>query len=302
MGLLVGDALGVPYEFHTPHEIPPADRIEFMPPSGFPAAHRGVPPGTWSDDGAQALCLLASLLEHGTLKLEDFARKIVLWYQEGLFTPYRKVFDCGFQTSYAIKSLLRGAQPESSGPNSEEDNGNGSLMRVLPLALWHTGSDEELVSFAHRQSAVTHGHARSMVCCAFYCRWARELLCGADEGWTEAARKLHGIYKDQTDLIGELTFVLGLEHREQARGSGYVLDTLWSARRVLRESSYEEVARAAVRLGNDTDTTACVAGGLAGVRNGVSGIPKRWLMAVRGETVYRPLLTALLKEFDRTGR
>ncbi|HLT38469.1 MAG TPA: ADP-ribosylglycohydrolase family protein, partial [Enhygromyxa sp.] len=76
LGLLIGDALGVPYEFHGPEQIPAREHIELEPPVGFRRAHPGVPPGTWSDDGAQALCLLASLLDRGRLELADFGERL----------------------------------------------------------------------------------------------------------------------------------------------------------------------------------------------------------------------------------
>ena len=76
VGLLVGDALGVPYEFRSPEALPPFDEIEYTPPQGFQRAHHGTPPGTWSDDGAQALCLLASLLHKGELDPEDLGAQV----------------------------------------------------------------------------------------------------------------------------------------------------------------------------------------------------------------------------------
>jgi ADP-ribosylglycohydrolase len=60
VGLLVGDAVGVLYEFHSPEQIPPRDQIEMTTPVGFRRSHAGVPVGTWSDDGSQTLCLLAT--------------------------------------------------------------------------------------------------------------------------------------------------------------------------------------------------------------------------------------------------
>jgi len=83
-GLLVGDALGVPYEFHSPEAIPPAHEIEFDPPCGFRRAQSGVPPATWSDDGAQAICLLDSLLARGGIDPDDDARRLVDWYEKGI--------------------------------------------------------------------------------------------------------------------------------------------------------------------------------------------------------------------------
>src|SRR5690348_13777664 len=136
LGLLVGDALGVPYEFHEPSEIPSLAEIEFGPPAGFRRAHARVPPGTWSADGAQALILLNSLLDQGRLDLDDFGRCLVDWYDDGFLAVDGNVFDVGIQTAQAIRRLRDGAPAAEAGRTDEQANGNGSLMRVLPLALW----------------------------------------------------------------------------------------------------------------------------------------------------------------------
>ncbi len=294
MGLLVGDALGVPYEFSAPSRVPPISEIEFVPPSSFGRPAHAVPPGTWSDDGAQSLCLLASILERNQLDLADFAAKLLAWFHRGAYTPDHLIFDCGIQTSSALRALVDGEPPETAGPSDEEQNGNGSLMRVLPLALWHTGTDDELYADARRQSLVTHGHLRSQLCCAMYCLWARELLRGAGDGWEIASEKFLRCSESDVQAAQEAEFILEPAHKCSAAGSGYVLNTLWSARIVLQHNSYENVVRAAIALGNDTDTTACVAGGLAGIRDGFPAIPERWRDRLRGRDVYQPLLERLL--------
>lgn len=204
IGLLVGDALGVPYEFHDERDIPAAGLIEFEPPRGFLRSHGSVLPGTWSDDGAQALCLLASLLDCERLDVDDFADRLVRWYDEGYLAVGGAVFDIGITTGYAIRALKRGVPAIMAGPNDVHDNGNGSLMRVLPLALWHQGDDEQLVIDAHMQSMVTHGHARAQVCCALYCLWARRQLAGSREPWLEAVHAIKNIYAEDSEHFQEL--------------------------------------------------------------------------------------------------
>ena len=168
-GVLIGDAFGVPYEFHPPEQLPPRDALDFEPPPGFARAHASVMAGTWSDDGAQALCLLASLLEHDRLDVPDLAERMVRWYQQGYLAVDADVFDIGIATRTALAAIARGVDPLAAARCDEMSNGNGALMRVLPLALWHRGSDAELVSDAHLQTRITHGHPRSAVCSALYC-------------------------------------------------------------------------------------------------------------------------------------
>jgi ADP-ribosylglycohydrolase len=294
-GLLIGDALGVPYEFHPASAIPPRQLIDMTPPANFRRAHATVKPGTWSDDGAQALCLLDSLLEKNGLDLTNLATKFIAWADEGYLAVDGRVFDIGSQTSYAFESLKSGISPERAGRSGERDNGNGSLMRVLPLALWHQGNDEELVNMAHIQSVVTHGHPHSQVCCAFYVLVAKRLLdgLGMAEAWQSAEEGLAKIY-GRAPHASALAYVLSLKTSPPG-GSGHVVDSLWSARNACQQSTYAGVVKAAISLGNDTDTTACIAGGLAGIHFGFDAIPLRWLDILRGRDLVKPLEKQLLK-------
>ncbi|HEY9838890.1 MAG TPA: ADP-ribosylglycohydrolase family protein [Candidatus Obscuribacterales bacterium] len=293
-GLLVGDALGVPYEFHEPEAIPGPEQIEFVPPAGFKRAHTGTAPGTWSDDGAHALCLLASLLEKGRLDPEDLMTRLSQWYETGYLAVDGKVFDVGIQTTRALQAFRKGTPALEAGPCGSGDNGNGSLMRVLPLALWHQGSDAELVAAARLQSRVTHGHLRAQLCCALYCLWARHILANAPDPWAAAVTTLRELCPEGSPEQAELEFYLRPDEDLPGKGTGYVVDCLRSARQVLRLGDYETVVKSAIRLGHDTDTTACVTGGLAGLRDGIEGIPARWRQALRGQELFQPLLEALL--------
>jgi ADP-ribosylglycohydrolase len=204
IGLLVGDALGVPYEFSEPSALPPLVEIEFTPPTGFPRAHAGTPPGTLSDDGAQALCLLDSLGACGRFDAEDFGRRLVNWYDEGYLAVDGRVFDIGIQTGRALARLRAGIPALEAGSTAENALGNGSLMRALPLALWHRGADVELVTDACAQSKVTHGHPRAQVCCALYCLWARRTLEEAPEPWMAAVSGLRAVFPEDTGERKEL--------------------------------------------------------------------------------------------------
>lgn len=302
--MLVGDALGVPYEFHDPSNLPPAEQIEMTPPAGFRRAHHGTPPGTWSDDGAQALCLAASLLERGELDVDDLGRRFVGWYHQGYMAVDGRVFDIGNATSAALIRIEQGWPAASAGGTEERDNGNGALMRALPLALWHAGepgsSDGDLAGDAHAQARVTHGHHRSQVCCALYCLWARRLLDGAalEAAWADAgdtlARLYRGRWRAEPDYLEELEQRVLPDY--PPRGTGYVLDALHSARAALGQGGgYEGAVKAAIGYGYDTDTTACIAGGLAGLLHGEAGIPPRWLHALRGWDLLEPVLHALVE-------
>jgi ADP-ribosyl-[dinitrogen reductase] hydrolase len=296
IGLLVGDALGVPYEFNPPENLPALDEIEFEPPTYFHRSHAGVLPGTWSDDGAQALCLLESLLECGKFDAENFAQKLVAWFRED-YLAVDQMFDVGIQTQRAVLNLRKGVAPLEAGLSEEKHNGNGSLMRVLPLALWHRGTDAELVADAFAQSSVTHGHLRSKLCCALYCLWARGILNDEKEAWGSAVGSLDRIFPEKTPEYAELHDKV-LPAPKNIRGSGYVADSLQAARWLNDEKfNFEDVVKYAVGLGDDTDTTACIAGGIAGIKFGVNDIPARWREKLRGAELYKPLLEKLLERF-----
>lgn len=295
IGLLVGDALGVPYEFNRAERIPPAQLIEYTPPPDFLRSHASVPPGTWSDDGAQALCLLASLLHCDALDLEDFGRRLIDWYEFGYLAVDGDVFDIGVTTGTALRRLRAGTAAADAGDRGDRANGNGSLMRVLPLALWHRGSDAQLVADAERQSLVTHGHRRAQVCCALYCLIARRLLAGADAPWPQAVATLRELYAHDAAAQEELEFSIRPDEPLQGNGSGYVVDCLRSSVICLQQPDYESAVRAAIRLGQDTDTTACVTGGLVGIRDGIGGIPQRWRDGLRSRELVQPLLAELLR-------
>jgi ADP-ribosyl-[dinitrogen reductase] hydrolase len=179
-------------------------------------------------------------------------------------------------------------------------------MRVLPLALWHLGSDDELVRDAMQSSLVTHGHARSQLCCALYCLWVRRILEEVETPWHDALASLRSLVANDGAVATELEHGVRPEAAPDRAGSGYVVDTLRTVHALADRDSYERVVRGAIALGFDTDTTAAVAGGLAGVREGFQAIPARWRSSLRGRELLAPLLDRLLahraREVAQTAR
>ncbi len=282
-GHLIGDAIGVPYEFMPAAAI---QRVEW--------GHRGThsqPPGTWSDDGALMLALLDSLLSSG-FDVEDQARRALMWLDENAYAP-GPVFDIGNTTRTALERLKDGVPAAEAGLAGEADNGNGSLMRILPVALVDRGRRlETMVDHAIRASALTHRHPRAQLVCAVYCVVARSLLLSEprEDTCSRALASVRGLLSGPHR--GELPTIEGFT---TPTGSGYVLDTFWSAWHAFAASgSFAETIERAIRFGSDTDTTAAVAGGLAGIYWGRSGIPPAWLSALRGREIVEPLVARLL--------
>ena len=266
-GVLVGDAFGLPHQFKIAANIP--EHLFMEMPKEYRKAFPKIAYGTWSDDGALTLALTDSLTKSNGLNIDHFAGNVRNWFDKGAFTVDGASYDVGNTTMEAVLRLTRGHPPETSGLDQENANGNGSLMRTLPLALWHKGTDRELYHDACSQSAVTHRHDISKAACGVYCVAARCML----NGQTPASAFVDGL---------RLAHVPLPIPREPA-GSGYVLDSLAFAIKAARGGqSYEDVVLEAVRLGADTDTTAAIAGGLIGVRDGQTGIPDKWLSRLRG--------------------
>lgn len=306
-GLLVGDALGVPYEFYEANELPVYEKIEMTPPAGFQKTYPRIAAGTWSDDGAQALCLMDSLLKNGKFSLKAYSDALLAWYEEGFWAVGGVVFDVGIQTADALNAYKRGIPATDCGLMNPEGKGNGALMRVLPLALWHFVQEDtdlekrsrELVRDAHSQCQITHGHLCNQVCCALYCLAAQGLLEGkeAREAIQEGVCALRSIYREQPEYERELEWSVRPDIPWEGRGTGYVVDCLRSAFMILEQASdYEDAIKRAVLLGNDTDTTACVTGGLAGIRYGLRKIPERWLNALKEREKVENLLAQLEKD------
>ncbi len=293
-GHLVGDALGVPYEFRSATEI---TTVEWRG-----GGLHGQPPGTWSDDGALMLALLDSLLSTG-FDPDDQGRRAVAWRRRGAYAAGGHVFDHGGTTNAAIESLEQGVPAVDAGPSGERDCGNGSLMRILPLALVERAvPDERLVELAHLASRVTHGHPRCQVACALYSLIVRRLLAGdvgREGALGEARAVLRSAYRARAS-DDHLTALDELEAWTRRAGRGFVLDSLWSAWDAFAGAAdYADAVTRAVRYGHDTDTTAAIAGGLAGAWFGIEAIPADWRSGLRDPEVPGPLVGRLLAT-DRT--
>lgn len=282
-GLLVGDAVGVPYEFKKPEELPDLrHHISLPAPDGYARTYPQVPNGWWSDDGAQALALLQTIRNGFSAK--TFADELLAWLNDGRYMPQPgPPFDCGIATRQALQRYANTKNASTCGLDDERSNGNGSLMRCLPVAVAGPEDDFAAVEMAHQQSTVTHAHPRSQVCCAFYTLWARQVMRGSPNPVEDAHTALLAMYT--TPHLRQFLHELVVEVRPldplTRPPAGYVVDSLRAAIQANRETDYARVIRHAIALGYDTDTNAAIAGGIAGLRFGAEEIPAPWFDLVR---------------------
>jgi len=283
-GIAIGDALGVPVEFKSRETISLNPVTDMM---GFGTYN--LPPGTFSDDSSLAFCLAEALTHE--FDLQRIGTNFVSWLNDNFWTPRGTVFDVGIATSQAIRRLQRGCDPELAGGTDVSDNGNGSLMRILPLLVYI--KDKPLADryLTTRQvSSITHGHIRSLIACFYYLEFARLILLGNDKFQAyrilqkEIPEYLHTLSINPEELKlfdrlinGNIYDVPG----KDIYSSGYVLHTLeasiWC---FLTTDNYKTATLKAVNLGEDTDTTGAVTGGLAGILYGFDTIPKSWLKQI----------------------
>ena len=283
IGVVVGDALGLPVEFQA------RDRFHITEMTGYGTFD--MPPGTWSDDSSLTLALVESLIRKGKVDTDDIMRNFSLWFTNGYYTPYEKAFDVGRTTYESIKRYLDGVAPEQCGGAEPWNNGNGSLMRILPLAF--VDCDDTTVD---RVGSLTHAHEISKIACRIYTKIARHLLQGGD------LREMLQNIPIEREEFNRLP-VIEQFPRQRIESGGYVLDTLESALWcLLHSNSYRECVLLAVNLGNDTDTTGAVAGGLAGIMYGTGGdkgIPKEWINQIAKKEWIGELCTRFAERFEK---
>lgn len=283
MGVCVGDALGVPVEFTSRAD---RTRAPVRQMQGYGTWNQ--PPGTWSDDSSLTFCLAESLCQG--FDLENIGQRFCRWYAHSEWTAHGAMFDIGNTTYAAIQRLQQGVSPLQSGETGANSNGNGSLMRILPLAYCHSQIDwPTLLQRVHQVSAITHAHLRSQMACGLYISIAICLLQGADrhEAYQQGLQQVAAHYQrppyrqELPELERVLNGAIATLPVEAIQSGGYVVHTLEAALWcLLNSNSYADAVLQAVNLGDDTDTTAAVTGGLAGIHYGVEQIPAVWIEAI----------------------
>lgn len=293
LGHAVGDALGVPVEFMSREELAAEPVTQMIGWGTYP-----LPRGCWSDDTSMALATLDSL-GAGIIDYNDIMDRFAAWCVNDEYTPTGEMFDIGGTCLDAIMRYLKDDNicATDCGGSDELSNGNGALMRIHPAALMlcemeDRGAATEII---HKISALTHAHDRSKIACGIYAFILRELICGGHKDGRAAVRRGLSLsreyyadspeFRHYSDRLCQRIAAESADEmlsREEIKSSGYVVDTLEAAVWcLLTTSSYAECVLMAVNLGEDTDTVAAIAGGLAGAMYGLDAIPGEWLEGLK---------------------
>lgn len=301
-GIATGDALGVPVEFQSRESLVQNPVVDMV---GFGTHNQ--PPGTWSDDSSLSFCLAESLAVDGDLNA--IAQNFVKWKYDNFWAAGNEVFDIGIITAESIEKLYNGMDPSRSGSTEEFSNGNGSLMRIAPLVFFLLDKPmHKRFEITRQISSITHAHIRSIIACFYYLEFARQLLKRKDK--FEVCRHLKNkvgtflnsmlIETNEIDIYNRLLQEDIYKRTEkEIASSGYVVHTLeasiWC---LLTTDNYKNAVLKAVNLGEDTDTTSAVTGGLAGLLYGFETIPHAWINKLAKSNEISQLATRMANKFD----
>ncbi len=275
LGLAAGDAVGTTVEFKPRGSfLPLCDMV-----GGGPFQ---LQPGQWTDDTSMALCLATSLVEQQGFDAADQMQRYCRWWEQGYLSSTGECFDIGGTVSQALRQYKRSGNP-FSGSSDPQSAGNGCLMRLAPVPMFYYADREKLLHFCGESSRTTHGAAECIDASRLFGELLRLALAGADK--PEILRGNLDIAESaaiQAIASGEYQ----QKSRDEVRGTGYVVASLEAALWCFwTTSSFEDAILTAANLGDDSDTTAAIAGQIAGAHYGESGIPATWLerLSMRAE-------------------
>ena len=275
LGLACGDAVGTTVEFSARGTFAPVTDLVGGGPFGLVA-------GEWTDDTSMALCLATSLVHCRGTDLNDQISRYVNWWQWGYLSSTGSCFDIGMTVRAALNRFLVTRDPVA-GSTDPRSAGNGSLMRLAPVAMWFAPDVEAVRHNARLSSLTTHAAPEALACCELYA----ELLARALAGAPREALLRAPAPADAAERVREIADGGYLaKTREQVTGSGYCVDSLEAALWCFATTdSFEAAVLAAANLGDDADTTAAIVGQVAGAHYGIDGIPAHWLakLAMRGD-------------------
>ena len=299
LAFAIGDAVGVPVEFKSRNSLK-LNPVKTM--MGF-GVHN-VPKGTWSDDTSMMLATIDSIVENKGINYKDIADKFLKWYRNSSYTATDIVFDIGNTTVRSLEKYEETGDFRTCGENDENSNGNGSLMRILPIAFYcfyKNVDDNQMYEIVKNISSITHSHEISILGCYLYSKYISFLLKWKDRFKSfKMLRKCNlkmfsKASKDKYRRIFDKKFSKLDENEIQS--SGYVVSSLeavlWC---VLNSDNFENGVLKAVNLGNDTDTISALTAGILGLIYDEKQIPEEW----KNSLIRKIFIENLSDEFEKT--
>ncbi len=289
LGLACGDAVGTTLEFRQPGTFTPIDDMV----GGGPFR---LEPGAWTDDTSMALCLAESLLDTRAMDLADQLRRYLLWWRTGYLSSTGRCFDIGNATRSELSRFEQTGDAVNPMPD-EEAAANGSLMRLAPVAIrWHRDV-AEAAEMAAESSRSTHSAKRPVDACRVLGAMTAALIAGAPADEVLAPEFWRwGSLHPEIEVVARGSW--SGKEPPAIRGTGYCVDALEAALwAVGGASDFADAVLRAANLGDDADTTAAIAGQLAGARWGAAGIQRRW----RRLLVLEPRIVELAAGLFRAG-
>ena len=280
IGFVVGDAMGVPLEF-TPREELLKKPVTKMIGNGT----YNLPAGTWSDDTSMMIATIDSINAKNGIDLKDIALKFSAFKNHASYTATGEVFDIGNTCRMAIDKFEENREdPTLCGIDDINANGNGSLMRILPIAYYAIEKklkEYEILELVRQISSMTHAHEISVMGCYFYVRYVIFLLNGKDKYSAYSMAKCvdYGMFKEETQEVYSRLIKDDISKVKvnDIKSAGYIVDSLEAAIWVtLKSENYKEAVIGAINLGGDTDTIGALTGALAGIVYGYDFIPEEW--------------------------
>lgn len=287
IGAAVGDAFGVPYEFlfrETTSKVLKDEMLGCDTHMDFYSDWGDeVPAGSWSDDTSMIVATMSSMIKNQGIDYEDIMEQFLSWINENKYTSIDKAFGLGGTVEKALARKRRGIDALECGGKDFQDNGNGSLMRILPFSLFcimNNIDNDEMVEIISNGSALTHGNDISKMACVMYTVFLKGIINtkNKDKAYSRMKNFLYEQYFD-SEVIKHFSRILYDELSfNSIKESGYVVDTLEGVLySVMYSNNYEDTIKKCVRIGYDTDTLGCIAGSIAGTLYGHSDIPRQWL-------------------------
>jgi ADP-ribosyl-[dinitrogen reductase] hydrolase len=255
LGLALGDALGATVEFMTPAEIRARHGVHRELTGG---GWLRLAPGAVTDDTQMSLALAGSIESAGGWSARAAAEAFAAWLRSG-------PADVGNTCRRGVRRFLHDGTLE--GPPGEGDAGNGAAMRVLPVALATLADRPLLDRVAVEQARITHHHPLSDAACRLVGQLVQLACIGL------SMRRLRAAADAAVAWDPALAF-----EPYPGLATGYVADTMQTVlHHFFGTRSYEECVVAVVNEGGDADTTAAIAGAIAGAYYGSEELPRRWL-------------------------